>query len=131
MTRGERNANPGNIRRLPGVTWQGEATDQSGDASFVVFTTPLYGIRAIARVMLSYQREGLRTIQEVIDRWAPPNENNSQAYVAAVCQGCQKGPSDLIDFDADMPALVKSIIVHENGECIYTDEQISTGIALA
>jgi hypothetical protein len=31
MTRGERNNNPGNIRRIAGVIWEGEAADQSGD----------------------------------------------------------------------------------------------------
>ncbi len=131
MTRGERNNNPGNIRRIAGVIWQGEASDQTTDDAFIVFTTPIYGIRAIARIMNSYHREGLITIQEVIDRWAPPSENNSAAYVAAVCKGCELGPSDVIDIQAKMPELVKAIIQHENGEQIYSDLQIDAGIALA
>jgi hypothetical protein len=131
VTRGERNNNPGNIRRVAGVVWEGEAADQSGDDAFVIFTTPVYGIRAIARIMLSYAREGLDTVEQIIDRWAPPNENNSIAYVDAVCTECMVQPSDVIDVQTMMPDLIKGIIQHENGEMIYTDLQIDAGIALA
>lgn len=130
LTRGERNENPGNIRHVSGVTWQGQSANQT-DESFVQFDDPIYGIRAIARIMKSYERQGLDTIAEAIDRWAPPNENNSVAYVNAVCKACGVEPDDKVDFDAIMPQLVKAIIVHENGENIYSDDQINQGIALA
>ena len=128
--RGFRNNNPGNIRHVSGVTWQGQTETQT-DPAFTQFVDPVYGIRAIVRIMRSYQREGLTTVSQVIDRWAPPNENNSAAYVAAVCAsiGCQ--PGDPLDFIAVMPVLVKAIILHENGSQPYTDGQINQGIALA
>jgi len=129
-TRGERNNNPGNVRHLAGVTWHGQRDEQTDDA-FVQFVDPVFGIRAIVRVLRSYEREGLHTIQSAIDRWAPPNENNSQAYVLAVCEDCDIAPSDVVDFTDIMPKLVKAIIKHENGECIYSDAQINEGITLA
>ena len=131
MTRGERNSNPGNIRRVAGVVWDGEAADQSSDDAFVVFTDPIYGIRAIVRILQSYAREGLNTVQQIIDRWAPPNENNSVAYVNAVCTECSVEPTDMIDVQSIMPLLIKGIIQHENGEMIYSDVQIDTAIGLA
>ena len=130
MTRGERNANPGNVRHVPGVTWQGQSPEQTDDA-FVQFTDPIYGIRAIVRIMRSYKRKGLNTLAEAIDRWAPPNENNSDAYVIDVCQQCSIASDQVIDFDTIMPQLVKAIIRHENGEDIYSDDQINQAIALA
>lgn len=130
MTRGERNNDPGNIRHIPGVTWQGQSAMQTDDA-FVQFDDPVYGIRAIVRIMRSYEREGLNTIAEVINRWAPPNENNSQAYVQAVCRDCGVGPDDTVSLESIMPRLVRAIIQHENGEVIYTDDQIIEGISLA
>jgi len=130
MTRGERNNNPGNIRHVPGVDWVGQAATQADDA-FVRFTDPIYGIRAITRIMKSYERQGIETVADVIDRWAPPNENNSEAYVTDVCNRCGVQPDDRVDFVAIMPNLIKAIIHHENGENIYTDEQINQGIALA
>ena len=105
--------------------------DQQTDESFVQFADPVFGIRAIVLILKSYEREGLHTIQSAIDRWAPPNENNSQAYVLAVCEDCDIAPSDVVDFAAIMPQLVRAIIKHENGECIYSDGQINEGITLA
>jgi hypothetical protein len=130
MTRGERNNNPGNVRHVAGVTWQGQAPEQT-DSAFVQFSDPVYGIRAIVRIMRSYERQGINTVGEAIDRWAPPNENNSAAYVAAVCKDCNVGPDEPVSLETIMPKLVRAIIQHENGEDIYSDEQLSQGIALA
>jgi len=130
MTRGEKNCNPGNIRHVPSVTWVGQAPQQT-DEAFVQFSDPVYGIRAIVRIMRAYKRQGLETLGEAIDRWAPPNENNSRAYVNDVCASCGKQSDQPVDFDEIMPELVKAIIRHENGEVIYTDDQIAKGIALA
>jgi hypothetical protein len=126
---GIRNNNPGNIRRVAGVKWYGE-DDMQVDPAFVQFTNPIYGIRAIARVMKTYEQRGINTLREAIDRWAPPNENNSQAYVEAVCQDCAIGPDDVVSLQTILPQLVKAIIQHENGEQPYTDRQISVGISL-
>lgn len=131
MTRGIRNFNPGNIRRVPSVKWEGESPDQSTDSAFVVFSSPEYGIRAIARILRSYAKRGLNTIDEVINRWAPPTENNAEAYVAAVCNECGVGPDDVISLEAMMPAVIKAIIRHENGGVPYTPQQIYAGISLA
>lgn len=130
MTRGERNCNPGNIRHVAGTTWEGQA-DVQADESFVQFKDPEHGIRAIVRILKSYEREGLLTLQEIIDRWAPPNENNSLSYVSDVCERCGAHPDDPVNFDVEVPAITKAIIQHENGECIYTDVQIQDGVSLA
>lgn len=127
--RGVRNFNPGNIRRNSTI-WMGMAATQT-DPSFVQFVAPEYGIRAIAKIMKSYRALGLNTIREVIRRWAPPSENNTDSYVASVCAECSVGPDDAVDLDTVMPLLVKAIIYHENGCCPYTEEQIHSGIALA
>jgi hypothetical protein len=129
-TRGENNNNPGNIRHVTGVVWRGQADIQS-DPAFVQFTDPVYGIRAIARIMKSYEREGINTIGEAIDRWAPPNENNSVSYVADVCTRCKRTADETLSLDAIMPQLVQAIIWHEEGSMPYTGDQISQGIALA
>jgi len=127
--RGVRNNNPGNIRKS-GTVWMGMSATQT-DPSFVQFVAPEYGIRAIAKIMKSYRALGLNTVREVIRRWAPPSENNTDAYVAAVCAECSVKPDDTIDLETIMPLLVKAIIYHENGCCPYTDQQINSGIALA
>jgi hypothetical protein len=80
-TRGLRNNNPGNIDRNT-IKWQGMADDQSSDPRFVVFKAPVFGIRALAKTLLAYQNQhGCKTIRQIINRWAPPSENKTEAYV--------------------------------------------------
>ena len=139
QTRGERNNNPGNIDRNA-TKWKGMSPDQSGDSRFVVFTSPVYGIRALARNLLSYSRlypqdtpQDIDTVREIINRWAPPVENDTGAYVNAVAKNCGVKPDDAIDVadEAVMAALVTAIIRHENGRVSYSAELIADGVAMA
>jgi hypothetical protein len=132
MTRGERNNNPGNIDRNA-TKWQGMAPLQT-DPRFVVFTDAVFGIRALACVLLSYYRKhDLKTVRSIINRWAPPVENNSDAYVDAVCRQCSVEPDDILNPETDscLEMLVRAIIKHENGEVIYDDATIMRGVEMA
>jgi len=132
VSRGIRNNNPGNIR-LSKDKWQGLAPSQP-DKEFFTFQNPVYGIRAIARLLINYQDDyGLRTIRGIISRWAPASENNTEAYIKRV--------AERTGFDADQPLdlhqheylkpLVIAIIWHENAQQPYTGEQIDKALVLA
>ena len=126
-TRGERCCNPGNIDRHDGTLWQGMAHDQSKDHRFVVFSRAHFGIRALAKVLLTYHRKhGLCTVKALIDRWAPPSENNTGAYVNHVAQLLGVGIESVLDVDSPecLEVLVRAIIQHENGRVIYSDSDI-------
>lgn len=130
--RGVRNNNPGNIRKGP-EKWQGLApeSDQS-DPAFWRFLAPEWGIRAIVRILRTYQARGLVTVRSIIGRWAPPTENNTDAYVAAVARQLNVSPDDRLTLTGDqLTNLVKAIIRHENGVQPYSDATIAQGIALA
>lgn len=132
LPRGIRNNNPGNIRW--GDNWQGLKQDgKKQDPSFCVFTHPVYGIRALARLLQNYQKTyGLNTPRKIISRYAPPNENQTQAYIQSVAnQLCitPDTPVDLTDV-ATLTVFVKAIIRHENGIQPYTVDQIQQGIDL-
>lgn len=127
--RGIRLNNPGNI--VYGEQWRGMAADQK-DPRFITFLSPEYGIRALARVLLNYQRKhGLNTVEGIITRYAPPFENNTKAYVAAVARACNVEPNAVIDVADLLPVLVPAIIKHENGRQPYDQATIDKGIALA
>lgn len=130
IPRGIRNNNPGNIRH--GSPWLGLSDDQP-DPAFCTFNSPEYGIRAIAVILGNYRRKyGMTTIRQMIDRWAPPTENDTDAYVQHVADRCGLGPDDTIsDLNKIMPVLVASIIRHENGQHPYSPETIAKGIAMA
>jgi len=131
IPRGIRNNNPGNIRKS-GNNWQGLALIQS-DPAFFVFKAPHWGIRALARTLKNYQKlYGISTIEGIINRWAPPVENNTGAYVNSVAKQCGVAKNTKIDLAKDqtlLRALVKAIITHENGQCPYTDKEIADAVA--
>lgn len=128
--RGIRNKNPGNIRH-GSSKWQGMAPTQT-DSAFVQFTDERYGIRALAKLLQNYQsRYDLNTVREIINRWAPPSENDTGAYVRSVAGRVGVNPDAAINVNDYMPELVTAIIKHENGVQPYSAETIAEGIALA
>lgn len=130
LTRGERNNNPGNIRH--GSNWQGLAAKQP-DPDFCTFTDAKYGFRALAKVLLVYRAKGFDTVRTIVERWAPPAENNTDAYVAAVAghMGCDPDTHlDAADYTQMYP-LVCAIVRHENGRNNYLRSTIDAGLALA
>ncbi len=83
MSRGLANCNPGNIRRSSS-RYRGEVRP-SRDPDFKQFESIEWGYRAIFVTLNTYRRKyGLRTIREMISRWAPPVENHTEAYIRAV-----------------------------------------------
>lgn len=131
VARGIRNHNPGNIRK--GEKWKGLSEHQT-DSSFCVFVSPEYGIRALAKVLLTYYKKyQLNTVKKIIGRYAPPNENETESYIQSVAGMLGVLPDEVIDLSsvAVLAVLLRAIIRHENGEQPYSDEQILKGIHLA
>lgn len=132
-TRGERNNNPGNIRPA-GYTWQGQSGIDSGSmGSYVIFSTPEYGIRAIAKDLLTKYARGLNTVRKIITAYAPPSENPTESYINSVCASLgvmSTSPLDLNDIST-LTGFVYAIIKHENGRVIYTPAQIAEGVSMA
>jgi hypothetical protein len=134
--RGIRNNSPGNIdRTTPRTPWQGQVpADQLTDPRFEQFTHPKWGIRAICRVLITYQdKHELASVRGIIDRWAPPRENNTHAYIQAVARKIGVSPDEAIsvhDYDV-MRELVLAIISHENGQQPYSGAVIDEGLRLA
>lgn len=115
--RGIRNNNPGNIER--GAKWQGLVTDfEVTDDRFCQFIDPTWGVRALAAILIKYQdRHGIRTISGIIKRWAPSVENDTAAYIGAICRATGASahePLDLHRYEVLRP-IVEGIIRHENG----------------
>lgn len=129
MTRGIRNNNPGNIRH--GIDWDGLDKDQSKDEEFSQFSTPEYGIRAMFKILKTYNdKYNLNTIEGIINRWAPPIENNTEAYINFVSSKVGKNGSEVLN-EEDYISLVQAIIHMENGEQPYPLVLITAGRDLA
>ncbi len=93
--RGIRNNNPLNIR-LSSDRWQGQISPSLtaeglgvrpvGDREFCQFVSMSYGWRAAFVILCKtyYGKYKLKTIRALITRWAPPKENNTEAYIRRV-----------------------------------------------
>lgn len=92
--RGERNNNPGNIRH--GSKWQGLSAQQT-DKDFCQFVSTECGIRAIYVLMRTYEKKyGLCSIREIINRYAPPKENNTEGYIQRVAKELNVSTEDCV-----------------------------------
>ncbi len=93
--RGIRNNNPGNIVWSARNNWQGQLPHNPKiEPRFARFDTAHNGIRALAKLLLNYRKVyGLRTVESLIARWAPSNENNTRAYASAVALEHRAAPS--------------------------------------
>ncbi|MGH8053574.1 MAG: hypothetical protein ACREP4_06615 [Stenotrophomonas sp.] len=139
-TRGIRNFNPGNIDRSPLNKWQGRmpvekmTNEQRSEKRFEVFASAQWGIRAMCILLITYQdRHNCHTVQQIINRWAPPSENDTGAYVAQVARAVGVAPGERINTHsyAVLRPLVEAIIKHENGVQPYSADVIEEGLRLA
>ena len=133
LPRGIRNNKPGNIR-LTREEWRG-AVPNENEKEFITFLTPQFGIRAIAKIVKNYNKKyNLTTVREIIQRWAPPVENDTESYIENVCARLGVGPGEPIDINDDrvLIELVKGIIKQENGPGEwYDDFTLQQGVEMA
>ncbi|GLX80891.1 virion protein [Thalassotalea eurytherma] len=122
QTRGIRNNNPLNIRK--GENWLGLVGD---DGAFAQFETPEHGIRAGARILRTYRNKyGLNSVHAIINRFAPPSENNTTSYIDHAAAFVGVGRYEPL-LESDYPRLIEVMIKHENGVQPYTEKQILNG----
>lgn len=87
----------------------------------------------MCRILRTYQsKHGLRDVRSIINRFAPPVENDTESYIYSVCLKLDVKPDTPIDLQETgiMLNMLKAIIKHENGVQPYTDKQLLNGIKL-
>ncbi|MGD9382204.1 MAG: structural protein P5, partial [Candidatus Thorarchaeota archaeon] len=90
--------NPGCIDRVERQVWQGEVRPCT-DSRIACFENPIYGIRAQAMILLKYQKDyNLRTIRDIIDRYAPATENSPDTYARYIAEALSVDSGEEIDF---------------------------------
>ena len=83
LNRGWRNNNPMNIRYVAQNKWKGRVREnQRKDTAFEEFTNVVWGWRAAFYLLAKYYyKHKLKTPRMIITKFAPPSENNTDAYV--------------------------------------------------
>ncbi len=133
--RGITNNNPGNIRI--GQNWNGQI---GSDGQFVIFKSPEYGIRALGKIIKTYQiKYHLYTISQMISKWSPPNENNTQKYINFVAKKLNVSaiePLHLFDSNGRhlneklLIEFINAIIQSENSSNPYSQQTIQTAVSM-
>ena len=117
--RGLRNNNPGNIRNSDATDWKGEVSPSAKiDTTFEEFESMAHGYRALIKLLQNYRKHHkCLTIADFINRWAPRNENNTTAYILAVCRELEVPSNYVPDVDDQetMCAFASAISLVENG----------------
>lgn len=107
--------NPGNIR-INDDKFVGEIVPSS-DAAFKEFESMVHGYRAMFKVLETYRNKGFNTIADIISRWAPAFENDTQGYINFVAGNMKVPEYALLDMDNEdtMTKLVSNMAMMENG----------------
>ena len=81
------------------------------------FGTPEAGMAALDANLKQYALKGVNTLSGVIGKWAPPNENNTAAYIADASKRLGIDPNAKIDLSNPVVrnAVATAITLHENG----------------
>lgn len=126
LPRGIRNNNPLNLRRSSNK-WLGKSANPT-DPAFEQFATMTLGVRAGILNLLNHIRAANRaltvpTLAWEITKWAPSSENNTAAYVEAVCKLSLLRPETILRVDDrdTITRLVRAMIYVENGRHIDFD----------
>ena len=130
--RNVRNNNPLNIR-ANGIEWNGAVGD---DGEFVKFESPEMGFRAAFKTLMTYRnKHGLTTVEGIINRWAPvEDDNHTENYIDFVHS--RLGTSRAWFFDDEIPLeeypqLILAMADFEGAKGAFNLTQVQRGIALA
>ena len=131
-----RNNNPGNIKKT-NTQWEG-MTEEQVDSTFVSFDSPKMGVRALARVLNTYNTKyNLDDISGMVSRFAPPTENDTQNYIKFVSDKSGISRTKKITLQEnpeDMKKVITAMIEMEGGSDsikYFTPSVINEGVKLA
>lgn len=120
-TRGLRINNPFNIR-ITETHWLGKI--DSSDPEFEQFDTMEHGLRAGYKNLLTAEyKHGRDTIRKIITAYAPPDENDTEHYIAEVCKRTEFGENDHIDLDqkSTLVNMGMAICCQEQGQAVLDE----------
>lgn len=108
-----------NIRFSKGNRWLGQVGQRRGFCNFKSFS---YCIRAgLVLLCWSYRRDGINTVEGIINRFAPPSENNTERYIAFVCHNSYYNRDEPLKNILDYCAVLQWMVKFETGFNITYD----------
>ena len=102
-----------NIRTSSAFAWNGQTGSTRGFADFE--SIEMCRRAGAYLLMRSYRRAGIWTIENVISRWAPKTENNTENYIKFVCKMTGLSRTMQLVFDNDYASILAAMEIMENG----------------
>ena len=110
-----------NIRVSSGFCWYGQTGSTKGFCDFEsIDMCRRAGIYLLRR---SYRRANIKTVKQIVFRWALVTEFDPEVYLAIVCKLTGFYPTDVMVFDSDYASILSAMEVVEN--CITGIRRIS------
>jgi hypothetical protein len=128
-SRAQRNNNPGNLE----FRGQSGAVPEDGSGRFAKFGSASEGVSALVKQLQRYGNRGLDSLDKIVGKYAPPNENDTQAYIDVLSKKLGVAPSEKLDLNnpVTLADLVKGISRHEAGNDFLSNQDVMTGISMA
>jgi hypothetical protein len=129
-TRGVRNNNPGNIR-ISTTLYKGKV-QKNTDGAFEQFESIEYGVRALIKLIsVYYFKHKKTTIRQIISRFAPQNENNTQSYINNVSKRMNTHPDKTLIWEPfTIRNLVFAIVKSESGDGVINQQIYDSAVKL-
>lgn len=118
--------NPWNIRYNKYNHWRGQMGEHKG---FVVFASQMFAYRAFIILMESYHKLGFTTVCQIIRRFAPPTENDTDAYIGFVCSRNGWNKNLLVSDFNDLYMLARAMAEFETK--VYIDRELFFEVLLS
>ncbi|HDL8515363.1 TPA: hypothetical protein PXS13_002441 [Yersinia enterocolitica] len=95
--------NPGNLRWADGY-----GTHNTKSGKFAVFPTLDEGVLAATKQLQIYGSKGINSVKDIVKKWAPSNENDTDAYIRHVVKSTKFSENEKLNLND--PAVLAKLI---------------------
>jgi hypothetical protein len=110
--RSVRNHNPTNLRYISRNPFNGQI---GNDGGYGIYETDALGVRAAFLNLWNYFTSGTNTIRTIVSKWAPSNENPTQAYINFLAQWVKVSPDQPLQYSTHAVAIIQGLARFETG----------------
>lgn len=113
--------NPGNLR------WaEGYETSNTKSGTFAVFPTLDEGVLAATKQLQIYGQRGTNTVRDIVSKWAPSNENNTEEYIRHVVRSTKFNENEKLNLNDPyvLAKLISAMASKEGAGSRVTEDRV-------
>ena len=113
--------NPGNLRAAPGYE-----TSNTKSGNFAVFPTLDEGVLAATKQLQIYGQRGTNTVRDIVSKWAPSNENNTEEYIRHVVRSTKFNENEKLNLNDPyvLAKLISAMASKEGAGSRVTEDRV-------